>query len=597
MKDITLFEVSYEVSNKVGGIYTVLVSKASYALERIKDYYTVGPYYEDKAKAEFRPENVPAPLKRVFSKLHSKHGIECHYGRWLIDKSPRAILVDPASIKRKVDDIKYELWEHYKIDSLHSDEWFNEPVAWSWAVGILIRELVGSGAFKNKVVAHFHEWLSCAGLLYLKRKKAGVATVFTTHSTVLGRTIAETGKEDLYEIIDKGLHQGAVVDDKKAYHYKVQAKHMMEKAGAVNADVFTTVSEIMARECRFMLGRQPEVLTMNGLDMNKFPRADVLRKMHESCRERIKNFLLGYFLPYYDVEADGSLVCFISGRYELRNKGIDVFIDALGRLNERLRDSGSGRNVFAFIWVPAGTDGKKPTVVEHLQLFEDVGKAIEDETGRIEKEVLKSFIRGEEPRKSDVFDSSFLQRLREMGARLKKRSGENPPITPFEMHENSITHALAKNGLLNGEGDMVKVIYYPAYLSEKDELLELKYYNAMAGCDVGVFPSYYESWGYTPLEAAALGLLSVTTDLSGFGKFIRSKIGKGPASIVVLERDKRRYDDVVSQLGDVLFSICGMSENDRLAGAARAKELSAAADWSFMYENYLLAYDKATGRH
>ena len=372
----------------------------------------------------------------------------------------------------------------------------------------------------------------------------------------------------------------------------------MEKATAVNANVFTTVSEIMARECQFVLGRKPDVILSNGLDMNKFPPMENVFKIHDKYRHRLRDFLLGYFLPYYETEMDDALVCFISGRYEFRNKGIDIFIGALGKVNERLKKSGNGKNIVAFIWIPAETRGRKPTVVEHLRLLEDLDEIVEGEKGRIEKDVLKAFLSGKPQKKCGVFDEEFLNKLKELGTRLKKKEAGNPPITPFDMaSENSITSALVKNGLLNRKSDRVKVIYYPVYLSVKDGLLGIDYYNAMAACDVGIFPSYYESWGYTPLETAALGMQAVTTDLSGYGRFIKSYLQNGETSISVIHRDKKPDSSAVRELEEILLRIYGMSPEERLKDCRRAKELSMLADWSRLFENYVRAYEMALKLH
>jgi glycogen synthase len=592
MKDATLLEISYEVSNKVGGIYTVLVSKMSYALENFAAYYAIGPYYSGQAAKEFAKEKPPANLAGVLSRLESR-GVKCVYGRWKIEGSPKAILVDPESLRAGADGIKFKLWEEYKIDSWKSDDWFNEPVAWAKAVGMLIEEMENSGLFPSGAIAHFHEWLAGTALLHLKSAKSKIPTVFTTHSTVLGRAIAETGREDLYDIINKGKAK----PDEKAYEYFAQSKHLLEKAAAVNADVFTTVSETTAKECEFILGRKPDVVLANGLDMRKFPSPENVEKMRKACADRVKTFLLGYFLPSYEIDADNSLVCFISGRHEFRNKGIDIFIDALGKLNARMKKASEKKTVFAFVWVPAQTKGKKPTVVEHLAVMDDAEKLIDMEAEKIEDDVLRDFIKGKKPKDSVKLDRAFLKRLSDMWEKLRKAGGENPPLSPFNVGEdNIILRSLEKNGLLNRKADRVKVIYYPDYVSESDGLLGLKYYSAMAGCEMGIFPSYYESWGYTPLESAALGLHSVTTDLSGFGKFIMPFLRPGEKSIMVLSRDGRSDAQAANELESLMHDICAMSPQERLSQRMRAKTLSGLADWGQLYDNYLKAYDLALSR-
>ncbi|MBN2043345.1 MAG: glycogen/starch synthase [Candidatus Aenigmarchaeota archaeon] len=583
--------MGYEVSNKVGGIYTVLVSKARTIKKRVENYYMIGPYFEEKALAEFEEENPPDNFSNVFEEISKKYGIKCHYGRWIIEGEPVVILLETGRFSERINDVKTELWEKHKIDSLSSDAWFNDPIIWSKAAGIVIEELYKSGALGKNVIAHFQEWLTGAGLLHLKSCGLGIKTVFTTHSTVLGRTIAETGKEDLYDLINTGLSKNRTVRKSKAYDYKVQAKHLTEKACTEKCDIFTTVSSTVSSECEFILGRKPDFILHNGLDMAKFPLMEELANMHIFYRERIRRFLLSYFSPYYNIDIENTLFYFISGRNELRNKGIDIFIDSLGNLNRILKKNKSRKLVIAFIWVPENTKERKMTVMENLSIFETIEEVIDTEIRNIKSKLIGAFARGEIP-KEDIFDEKFLQDLKKMEMKLKSKHGQIPPITPFELYsENSITNLIRKNELLNREEDPVKVIYYPAYLSSSDGLLGLNYYNAMVGCHLGVFPSYYESWGYTPLETASLGLQSITTDLSGFGRFISDYVKKNETSIMILPRDKLKYSESLGILTEMLHKVYRMSKKERGSSKIKAKHLSTLADWSKLIKNYVEAYE------
>lgn len=590
LKDFTLIEVSFEVANKVGGIYTVIVSKMSYAIANSKEYFAIGPCIGRLPK-EFSEEKPPGRMSESFAELEKNHGIKCHYGTWLIEKNPKAILIDYRGLSVKSDDIKRELWEKYQIDSWGTDNWFNEPTVWAKAAGYLIQSLNEKGVFRYSPVAHFHEWLSAPAMLHLKSAGMNIPSVFTTHSTVLGRAVAETGRENLYDIINTWKKNGTTAPVEKAYEYGVHPKHLMEKAAAASADVFTTVSEIMGKECQYVLGRKPDVILPNGLDMKKFPQHEKIPEMYRKYTDNIRDFLLGYFLPYYEVDTDNAMLCFISGRHEFRNKGIDIFIDSLAGLNDRLRKSRSKKMVFAFIFVPAETAGTKPTVLEHLSAFGDAERLIEKATEKVEKNVLRDFIHGNKSETKVMLDAAFLRKLEKLGKKLKGMRKGIPPVTPFQMKsENNIIHALRDAGLDNSKDDRVKIVYYPAYLSEKDGLLELAYYNAMIGFDAGVFPSYYESWGYTPLEAAALGLHSVTTDLSGYGKFIETHLRPSETSISVVKRDGKSDTAAAKELEDILYRITMMKPSDSRKERERAKSLSFLADWGTLFENYLKAY-------
>ena len=279
-----LFEVSWEVCNKVGGIYTVVKSKAARMVERYgNNYFMVGPYFASKAIAEFQEEMPNDFCKAPFEEL-KKAGIICHFGKWLSEGAPLVILIDFVNYRYRINEIKRELWDWYKIDSLRAAPDYDEPVVWAYAVGMLIEKLSSCYSDK-KIVAHFHEWLSGSGLLYLKKKNVKIATVFTTHATILGRTLASSSV-DLYNVWNK------INPDQEVYKYNVEAKHLVEKNSAAFADIFTTVSEITGMEASYLLKKKPDALLPNGLDISKFPTFEELVIKHKLQRDRIREFML-----------------------------------------------------------------------------------------------------------------------------------------------------------------------------------------------------------------------------------------------------------------------------------------------------------------
>src|SRR3989338_1681795 len=592
--DSTVVEVGYEVANKVGGIYTVLSSKAEMMCNNIRDYYAIGPYYENSAAIEFEKSQPSEEIKRVFDSLKNNYGITCHFGNWLIDGRPKCILIEPGSMREKINDIKKDMWEKFGVDSLSADWWYDEPLPWSRATGVVIGELYRAGIFGEKLIAHFHEWLSGSGLLYVKTNHQEIKTVFTTHSTVLGRTIAENGREDIYTLINNGLSKKEYAHDEKAREYMCGSKHTLEKATALASHVFTAVSETAAVECEYILGRKPDVILPNGLNMYRFPSMEDISSMHLRLRNRVRRFLMSYFSPYYGFDPKNNIIFFISGRFEFHNKGIDIFIDALGRLNQRLKATNNKQNVVVFIWIPERTIERKRDVLEDLALFDHAEDIIKEEGKKIQNRIIKSFAKGELPQSAKIFDNQFLGDMKRMELQLKTTHNKNQPVTPFDLFsENFITDALRKNGLMNKKDDKVKIIYYPAYLSTTDGLLGMNYYDAMIACHVGIFPSYYESWGYTPLEAAALGLQSITTDLSGFGRFILPKLEKDDMSIMVLKRQNVPQHEVVDNLTNMLFEIYQMPKKQRGQMKIRAKHLSMLADWGILIKEYIKAYNLA----
>lgn len=381
-----LFELSWEVCNKVGGIFTVISSKIL-PMQRVyeKNYFTIGPFFPSKLKQDDFQEKIPPDfLKDIFEKLH-KIGIKCHYGIWTIDGEPNTILIDYSDLIYKLNEIKSQNWFLYKIDSLNTQYHdYDEPLLWATASGYLLEEIQNNMPNK-KIIAHCHEWLAGGALLYLKSKKLKIGCVFTTHATMLGRTLA-TNHIDLYENLDK------INPEENAYKYGIQAKHLTEKACASNADVFTTVSEITGIEATYFLGKKPDILLPNGLDIQTFPTFEDASIRHKLLKAKMRKFVTSYFFPYYQFNLDETLFYFIAGRYEFHDKGIDVFIKSLGNLNEKLKQEKDNKTIVAFIFVPAGVKDIKKEVIEDITFYNDIKESIDDDTVEIKDRLIYSLI-------------------------------------------------------------------------------------------------------------------------------------------------------------------------------------------------------------
>ncbi|MCD6229244.1 MAG: glycogen/starch synthase [Candidatus Diapherotrites archaeon] len=589
---LTVLEVSFEVANKVGGIHTVLKSKVSKMIEKTDDFYEVGPYFKDKANVEFEELETSPEMKKVFDFVESKYGIKCHFGKWLINGTPKTILVEPGSFKENLNQIKNELWNNYRIDSMNTDFWVNEPLLWSYATGILIEQLVEQKVLQADIVVHFHEWLCGAGLLYLKSRNVPVGLVFTTHATTLGRSLAESGYM-LYDKINDGLAKNEIVEEKLAYDFGVHTKHQIEKASAIESDAFTTVSDVVNDEAQYILGKSADVVTPNGIDVNKFPNMEEISFLHNENKKQINNFVSAYFSPYYkmDFSKHNTLYFFTSGRFEMHNKGIDVFINSLSLLNRKLKAEKSKKTIVSFIFVPMETMGRKSEVLENLSLFD----MIENETDRnmpsVKINLINSILSGENPAEKKILPLDFVEHARLLIRQIKAKRGRNPPLCTFEVHENNaILNLIKENGLLNREEDKVKVIFYPSYLSSVDGLLNMDYYSVVVGCHLGVFPSYYEPWGYTPMENAALGVPTITTDLSGYGKFIQRKISTKYSSINVINRRLTSSDATATELSETMHWFANLTLKERIAKKIDAKKNVSLTRWSNLIEYYMEAY-------
>ena len=518
--DFTLFEISFEVCNKIGGIYTVLSTRARTLVERFgDDYVTIGPWLPSVTDRHFDEEPVDAALAEACV----KHGLILRQGRWTIPGRPRALLVDFSSLYADKDAHFARLWEDFQVDSISGGWDYVEPVLFSLAAAMVIESWYELSESREPVIAQFHEWMCGAGLLHLHRRSPQVATVFTTHATMLGRALSSTGRSP-----EDGLGGGTAPE--LAKQSGVVAKHSLESITAREADVFTTVSEITARESELLLGRRPDPLLPNGIDL------DVVASLAGDCDRasaRARMAMLASRFLGQDV-GGAAFVC-VSGRYEFKNKGIDVLLDALARLKDA-----PGRRIVLFILVPAGHKGLKAALRE---------------------------------READPHAGG------EGALGLSTHELEDVDHDPVHLH-------CARVGLDNAPGSRIKIVQIPVYLDGADGWVDLPYEAVLRAMDLSCFPSYYEPWGYTPQESLAVGVPTVTTDYAGFGRWARSR-QLGPAQgVLVLQRMQRGDAEVAAELAAHIASIVSHPDaSGELAAACRqSAQLTSWSDFIRHYE-------------
>ncbi len=583
------FESSWEVCNKVGGIYTVIISKISQMLKyyKNKSYFLIGPHFPDKIRGEFEELPPPGHLKNIFNIL-KKEKICCSYGRWLVSGKPYVVLIDYHEYFSNKDDILKRLWEEFGIDSYNSQYEFYEPLVWSHTVGRFLEEYAKFNPEK-KVIAQFHEWMAGAALLYLKMCGAKIGTVFTTHATMLGRTLASGGM-DIYSMLDK------IDPNEESYKAGMHYKQQTEKACAKNAEVFTTVSEITGIEASHFLGRKPDVLLLNGLDIKKFPTLEESSLKHKLYRTKIREFLMSYFFPYYTFNMEESLIFFICGRNEFHVKGVDLLIESLSELNKKLKESKSKKQVITFFFIPGNVRRINPELIENISYFRDIKDTISDNLNEIQINVLRHLVARRQICEENLIPSDVREGINKKVRKLV-RPNKLPPLCTHELYNpesDQIMKAFERFGLKNRPEDNVKVIFYPIFLNGADGLLNTDYYETMSGGHLGIFPSYYEPWGYTPLEAAALGVASVTSDLAGFGRYIgkhfQEKTEKG---IFVIKRKDISWEKQVKQLKDIMHYYTVLPHSERIVNKINARALADLADWEVLVENYISAHNLA----
>ena len=525
-----LFEVSWEVCNKVGGIHTVIASKAPIVAGAMGDnYITIGPdFSQDSVNPEFSEDNS---LMAAWRESLYNQGVRVRIGRWNIEGRPIAILIDFKSFFSQKDTILSKLWEDYNVDSL-SGQWdYVEPVLFGYAAGVVIASYAETMCTPSqKVVAHFHEWMASAGSLYLHKYAPYVATLFTTHATVMGRCIAGN-RLPLYNDLLK------FNADELARQFNVVAKHSLEKSAAAHSDAFLTVSEITANECRYLIGREVTRITPNGFDNGFVPRGEELAAKRSAARKK----LIEVAEASWGVELNNPLIVATSGRYEYRNKGIDVFLESL----KQLASSSLDRDVLAVVAVPAANIGMRQDLAQHLE------------------------------NKESAIDPA-----------QKRWLTHNLESEAWDMVSQSI-----EGSILSTSASRVKVLFVPTYLNGNDGIFNMPYYDVLAGVDLTVFASYYEPWGYTPLESVAYGVPTVTTTLAGFGLWVANHSNR--AGVDVVRRDDYNEREVVFQITEIMKRYLTMSEAQYEATREAAMELSNTAVWKKLYNEYKRAYEEA----
>ena len=533
-----IFESSWEVCNKVGGIYTVLSTRAKTLHDMIGDRLIfIGPdCWKDSESPYFE---VDSTLLENWEKKAKAEGLKVKVGRWKIPGNPISVLVDFTPYYERKNEIYAEMWEKYHVDSLHGYGDYDEASMFSYAAALVVENLYSYLCLSShKVVYHANEWMCGLGMLYINNRLPKIGTVFTTHATSIGRSIAGNNKP-LYDYL------WAYNGDQMANELNVESKHSIEKQSAIYADAFTTVSDITARECLELIGKPCDVVLPNGFENDFVPKAAAFTKKRKLARQKIfqiANCILG------ETFNDDTLVIGTSGRYEFRNKGIDVFIESMNRL---LRDSRLNKKIIALVEVPGW-----------------VGAAREDLQKRIAS--------------GETFDTAL----------------DYPVITHWlnNMPHDSVLDSLKQYDMWNHKEDKVKIIFIPCYLNGADGIFNMEYYDLVIGNDLSIYPSYYEPWGYTPLESIAFKVPCVTTDLAGFGVWANTVKG-APSEIEdgvkTIHRTDYNYSEVADTIKDTVVKFASMTDAQVKKARSAADKLSKKALWSEFISYYEEAYDIA----
>lgn len=535
-----LFETSWEVCNKVGGIYAVLSTKARTLGEQFGDKLIfIGPdlWNEDNPSPYFKERKTL--LKQAQQKLQLPWGISIRVGRWDIPGAPQVVLVNWGETARHLSEIYGEMWRDYGVDSLHSYGDYEESCAFAVASAIVIQALTQHlKANPSRVVAHFDEWTTGMGLLYLKNREPRISTIFTTHATSIGRSICGNGKP-LYDY----FHQ--YNGDQMAAELNMQSKHSLEKAAAHNADCFTTVSEVTARECEQLLQIRPQVVTPNGFEPDFVPKTVKYNRLRKDGRDKLLTVAKAVTGHQYGPD---TFIIATSGRHEYRNKGLDLYLDVLAALEQELP---ADQEALAFVLVPGWVREPSGDVVTNL-----------------------------------YFDGAVKTQPDYLTHRLNNE-GEDEVCRRIEQ--------------LQGEGKLKKlrVIYVPSYLDGHDGVVDITYYDLLPALDLTMFPSYYEPWGYTPLESVAFGVPTITDDKAGFGQWVLDNFQNGlmKSGVYVVDRTDANYAQAAALIRMAAQEYITEDVSLRLKARNLAFLTAAKADWKFFILNYDKAFEIALSRN
>ncbi len=588
-------ECAWEVCNQVGGIYTVIRSKVAAAVERWgDDYCLLGPLENPNVSAEFEDiVDRDDPIGRTVEQMRNM-GYEVRYGRWLVTGRPRVVLLNPENVYNRTESLHRHLKNDFGINTKTGDELLEKLVLWAdlnrTFFTLLSKELGG-----RRAVAHFHEWMSALPILDIVREKLPIATVFTTHATMLGRFLAGSVLEFYSKIEDYD-------PELEAKRFGILAQWQIESFCAKQADVFTTVSEVTGLECEHLLGVKPAIITPNGLNIRRYSAFHEIQNRHEFYKEKIHEFVIGHFFNSYHFDLDKTLYFFTSGRYEWRNKGFDVTLEALKWLNEKMVAEGIDITVVMFFITKRPTWSINPDVLESRGVMHEIKRNCEAIEKQVGERLFRAATGSDEYRMPDLnelIDEYWKLRYRRTIQSWKTKSW--PIVVTHNLVDDiddEILQTLRKEHMVNSPLDRVKVVYHPDFIESTNPLFGMDYGQFVRGCHLGIFPSYYEPWGYTPLECVARGVPAVTSDLSGFGRFVEELDDQHEdKGVYVLSRKNAAKKKIVETLGKYLLHFVKTNRRFRMQQRNMLEDFSENFDWKILLEHYRDAYELALSRH
>ncbi|MDI9877525.1 MULTISPECIES: glycosyltransferase [Bacteroidota] len=593
-KQKILIEIAWETCNQVGGIYTVIRTKVPSMVEKWgDDYFLLGPYFPQTASAEFEPihDLDDSVLGKTVQKMRSM-GYAVHYGYWLVTGKPRIVLFDFWSIYNNINALKAGLWERHQVSTLNTEELVSHVIAFGEMVRVFLTELAKEQQNKIDIVAHFHEWMAASAIPDLRKDQIKVATVFTTHATMLGRYLAGN-VPNFYDKIDTFDWL------KEARHYGIEAQATLERLAALQAHVTTTVSDVTAKECEFLLGKVPDLILPNGLNITRFSAMHEHQNLHTKYKDRINEFVMGHFFQSQPFNLEKTLYFFTSGRYEYSNKGYDLTLEALARLNWKMKQAKIDKTVVMFFITKQPYHSIDPEVLHSRAVMDEIRETCNSIEKQVGEQLFKASASSSDlqmPDLNNFVDEYWRLRLRRTIQTWK--NNKRPKVVTHLLKQNDgITDFVQKSNLMNNPEDKVKIVYHPDFIVSTNPLFGLDYGQFVRGCNLGVFPSYYEPWGYTPLECIARGVPTITSDLSGFGDYMMQIMRDYEHwGVMVVNRKTQDFYKAAEQLSEMLLKFVKQSLRERITQRNRVESISDTFDWSNLRTYYDTSHDLALKR-
>jgi len=585
-----LVEVSWEVCNQSGGIYTVIASKLGQALEVWGDDYCLLSPLSKTSSSEWEEDPQADNLFARAARALQRSGMDVRYGTWLTAGRPSAVLVNLESARGFIFQHKKEILSELGLPDWKQESLVLETTAFGYMVDAYLSKIMEIKRTPEVILAHYHEWMSSVYLPFTKAKNPALGVVFTTHATILGRYLASNDTAFYSHVEDMNW-------EKEAARFWIECQATIERKAALAADVFTTVSDVTARECRQFLGRDPDVLLPNGLNIQRFTALHEFQNLHQVYKKKIHDFLIGYFFPSYSFDLEETLLFFSSGRFEYHNKGFDMTLEALAQLNLALKEKKSPLTVVFFLITRQPTESLNPAVLQRRALMLELRQNTQEILHDLEEKFFYRIASTQEPGLPDL--NTFVEDYWKFRIRKTQQAWKTPALPPIVTHNmvnndgDEVLVKLRELKLFNASDDPVKVVYHPDFVTPMSPLFGMEYQNFVRGCHLGVFPSYYEPWGYTPLESIANGIPTITSDLAGFGTFVEAHLAKNrQTGIQVVHRASQTYEDSLVELTSYLRDFCQMSRRDRIQHRNKTENNSVQFDWKYLYKYYETAYKK-----